>query len=157
MNLSISEFGKNIWAWLFWGLGFYLVLELGPFLIAGWVFKKTANELAGPYLAFAAPWAIMAPLIWWLRKWEETGVSPKRVAHGWGLSMALFGVAVAVAVFYSGVALRLVDRKDAIVSFIVGVLLSVPIFYYTLYRLTLPRISARASGKPCIPSISPPK
>jgi hypothetical protein len=147
MNLSISESGKNIWAWLFWGLGFYLVLELGPFLIAGWVFKKTAGELAGPYLAFAMPWAIMAPLIWWLRRWEERGVPPKRLAHGWGLSMALFGVAVAVAVFYSGVELRLMDLKGTVVGFIVVVLLIVPISYWTLYRRALPRISARSAGK----------
>jgi hypothetical protein len=152
MNLSISEFGKNIWAWMFWGLVFWLVLELGSFFIAGWVFKKTAGELAGPYLAFAVPWAIMAPLIWRLRKWEERGVSPKRLAHGWGLSMALFGVALAVAVFYSGVELRLMDRKDAVVSLLVVVLLSVPIYYYSLYRRALSRISARSAGKvggPC--------
>jgi len=147
MNLSISEFGKNIWAWMFWGLVFWLVLELGPFFIAGWVFKKTAGELAGPYLAFAVPWAIMAPLMWWLRKGEERGISPKRLAHGWGLGMALFGVALAVAVFYSGVELRLMDRKDAVVSFIVVVLLGVPVFYCTLYRRALPRISARSAGK----------
>jgi hypothetical protein len=147
MKLSFSEFGKNIWAWVFWGLVFWLVLELGPFFIVGLAFKKTAGELAGPYLAFAMPWAIMAPLIWWLRKWEEVGVSPKRLAHGWGLSMALFGVAVAVAVFYLGVELHLMDRKDAVVSFIVVVLLSAPIGYCTLYLTALPRISARSAGK----------
>jgi hypothetical protein len=132
---------------MFWGLGFWLVLELGPFFIAELAFKKTAGELAGPYLAFAVPWAIMAPLIWWLRKWEERGVSPKCLAHGWGVSMALFGVASMVAVFYSGVELSLMDRKDAVVSFIVVVLFSVPIFYCTLYRWVLMRISARSSKK----------
>ena len=95
----------------------------------------------------------MAPLIWWLRKWEEKGVSPKLLAHGWGLSMALFGAAVTVAVFYSGVEFRLIDKKDAVVSFIVAVLLSVPIGYCTLYLMALQRISARSAeklGGPCL-------
>lgn len=144
MNMSFSEFGKNIWAWLFWSFGFYLVLELGPFVIAAWALKKTAGELVGPYLAFAVPWAIMAPLIWRLRKWEEGGVSPKRLAHGWGFSMALFGVAVGLAVFYSGIKLQVMDSKDAVVSFAVVVLLSVPIFYFGMYRMALTRICARA-------------
>jgi len=147
MRLSISEFGKNIWSWLFWGLAFWLVMELGPFLIAERVLKKTAGELAGPYLAFAVPWAIMASLIWWLWKWEERGVSPKRLARGWGLSMALFIVALGVAVFYSGVELGLLDRKDAVVSFIVTTLWGGCIVYFTLYHMVLRRISARSAGK----------
>src|SRR3954469_24448162 len=109
MKLAISASRENIWVWLFWGLGIYLTSELGPFLIAGWLLNKKADELAAPYLAFAAPMVILAPLIWWLRKWEEQGVSPKRLAHGWGLSMALFVAAVGVAVFYSGARLSLID------------------------------------------------
>ncbi|MGB6691060.1 MAG: hypothetical protein WBE76_24770 [Terracidiphilus sp.] len=147
MNLSISEFGKNIGAWMFWGLVFWLVLELGPFLITGWVFKKTAGELAIPYLAFAVPWAIMAPLIWWLRKWEERGVSPRRVARGWGLSMVLFGFAVGFAVFYLGINLHLIAPRDAVIGFVVTVLLSAPIFYFGMYHMALARISSRTSGK----------
>jgi hypothetical protein len=146
MNLSISEFGKNIWAWMFWGLVFWLVLELGPFFIAGWVFKKTAGELAGPYLFFAAPWAIMAPLIWWLRRWEDQGVLPKRVARGWGLSMVLFGIATAFAVFYTGIKFHLMEPRDAVISFFVMVLLSAPIFYFVVYRRALTRISSRRGG-----------
>ena len=80
MKLGISASRENIWVWLFWGLGIYLVLELGPFLIAGRGLNKPAQELAGPYLAFAVPCVILAPLIWWLRKWEEQGASPKRLA-----------------------------------------------------------------------------
>lgn len=147
MNLSISEFGENIWAWMFLGLVFWLVLELGPFCIAGRVFKTTAGELAGPYLAFAVPWAVMAPLIWWLRKCEERGVSPKRLAQGWGLSTVPLGVAVAIAVFYPGAEFRLMDRKDAVVSFIVVELFSVPILYCTLYYMALAIASSRTSGK----------
>jgi hypothetical protein len=146
MRLSISRSSESIWIWLFWGLGIYLALELGPFLIAGHLLKKTAGELAGPYLAFAVPWAIMAPLIWWLRKWEERAVSPKRLAHGWGLSMALFVVVLGVAVFYSGVEFGLMDRKDAVDSFIVTALWGGCIVYFTLYHMALKRICSRAAG-----------
>ena len=138
---------RSIWTWLFWGLGFYLVLELGPFLIAAWLLKKTAGELAGPYLAFAAPWVIFVPLIWWLRRWEETGASPKRLARGWGLSMALFGIAVEVAVFYSGVELHLMDQNDAVGGFIVALLLGIPILYLGMYYKSLRTISSRAAEK----------
>lgn len=152
MRFSISRSRESIWVWLFWGLGIWLVLELGPFFIAGRVLKKNAGELAGPYLAFAVPWAIMTPLIWWLRKWEERDASPKRLARGWGLSMALFSVTVMGALFYSGVELRLMNRADAMGGFIVGVLLSVPISYFVLYQRALTRISSRTTGRqgsPC--------
>lgn len=148
MRPSISRSRESIWVWLLWGYGIYLLLELGPFVIAAWVLKKSAGELAGPYLAFAVPWAVTAPVVWWLRKWEMRGVSPKRLAHGWGLSMAFFGVAEVAATFYSGVELRLMDPRDAVISFVVMVLLSAPIFYFVTYHRALRRVSARsASGK----------
>jgi hypothetical protein len=147
MRLSISRSRESIWVWLFWGLGIYLALELGPFLIAGRVLEKTAGEMAGPYLAFAMPWAIMAPLIWWLRKWEEQGASPKRLARGWGLSMALFGVVLGFAVFYSGVKLRLMHMSDAVSSFVTMALFSGLIFYFGMYHRALTRISSRTTGK----------
>jgi hypothetical protein len=137
----------SLWAWLFWGLPIYLVLELGPFLIIGYGLKKTVGELVGPYLAFAVPAVILMPLVWWLRVWEEQGTSPKRLARGWGLSMALFGVAVAVAVFYFGVELHLVGWGDAIVSFVVCVFLSVPIGYFMSYHMAITRFSSRSSAK----------
>jgi hypothetical protein len=147
MRLSISRSRESIWIWLFWGLGIYLALELGPCLIAARGLNKTADELVGPYLAFAVPWAILAPLIWWLRKREELGASPKRLARGWGLSMACFGVAVIVAVFYSGSVLRLMDPKDVVGGFITTVLLSIPILYFGMYYTALRSISARAVSK----------
>jgi hypothetical protein len=152
MRFSISRSWTSIWVWLLWGLGIYLALEAGPFLLLGFALKKTAAELAGPYLAFAVPWAIMAPLIWWLRKWEKQGMSPKRLARGWGLSMALFGVAVVVAVSYSGVKLGLMNPMDAVGGLVVSVLLSVPISYFGMYHMVLTRISSRTTGRqrsPC--------
>lgn len=147
MRLSILRSRESIWAAMFWGLGIYLALELGPFLIAGRVLKKTAGELAGPYLAFAVPAAIIMPLIWWLRKLEEQGASPKQVARGWGLSAAVFCVALGIALFYSGVKLGLMDRGDAIVSFIAMALWGGCIVYFTLYHIALKRISERAASK----------
>lgn len=147
MKLSISRSRESIWVWLFWGLGIYLALELGACRIAAQVLNKTADQLAGPYLAFAVPWAILAPLIWWLRKREEQGASPRRLARGWGLGMALFGVTAVVAVFYSGTVLRLMDPADVVGGFIATVLLSVPILYIGMYYTALRSISARAVRK----------
>jgi hypothetical protein len=147
MNFSISRSRDSIWVWLFWGIGIYLLLEAGPLLIAGWVLKKTAGELAGPYLAFAVPAAIIMPLIWLLRKWEEKGTLPKRVARAWGLSAAFFCVAVMVALFYSGAELRLMNTRDALAGFVVTALWGGFIVYFTMYHMALRRISARAASK----------
>jgi hypothetical protein len=95
----------SLWAWLFWGLPIYLVLEVVPFLIIGYGLKKTVAELVGPYLAFAVPAVILISLVWWLWVWEEQGTSPKRLARGWGTSVTLWGVSLLVATTYSGVKL----------------------------------------------------
>ncbi|MGA3082661.1 MAG: hypothetical protein ABSD44_15025 [Terracidiphilus sp.] len=147
MKLSISRSRESIWVWLFWGLGTYFVLEIGPFLVLGFALKKTAAELAGPYLACAMPGAIMMPLVWWLRRWEDQGAPPKRVARGWGMCMALFSLAMVVAVTYSGVKLGFMDPKDALGGLVVSVLLSVPIGYFTLYNMAITRIPSRAAAK----------
>jgi hypothetical protein len=123
------------------------VLEVGLFLIIGWGLKKGVGEIVGPYLAFAVPAVVMMALVWWLRVWEKQGTSPKRLARGWVLSTATFFVAVIVAVFYSGVELRLMDPKDALGGIVVAVLLSVPSLYFITYRTALRVISARAAGK----------
>jgi len=115
----------SLWAWLLWSLPIYLVLEVALFLIIGLGFKRTVGELVGPYLAFAAPALIMMPLVWLLRMWEGQGASPKRLARGWGLCVVLFGVAVQIATFYSGIKLRLIDPDDAIGGFITVFLLGV--------------------------------
>ena len=137
----------SLWAWLFWSLPSYLLLEVGAFVIIGWYFKKTVSDLAGPYLAFAVPWAIFAPLVWWLRMWEEQGASPKGLARGWVLSMAAFFIAVMVATIYSGIELHLMDPSDALGTFVAVILLSVPTLYFVAYRRTLDVISTRAAGK----------
>jgi len=149
--LTAQQFGRtmrlSLWAWLFWGLPIYLVLELGPFLMIGYGFKKTEGELIGPYLAFAVPPLILMPLVWWLRVWEEQGTSPKRLARGWGMGVAFWGVSVLAATTYSGVNLRLIDPMDALVCFVGSVLLSVPIAYFMLYYMAITRLSSRSAAK----------
>lgn len=137
----------SLWAWLVWMLPGYLVLEVGASLIVGVFLKKTAGELVGPFLAFAVPCAIFAPLVWWLRIREEEGASPKHLALGWVFSAALFFVAVMAATFYSGIELRLMDPKYVFGAFVVAVLLSVPSLYFIAYRRMLRVISTRAAGK----------
>jgi hypothetical protein len=147
MNLSIVRSQESIWVWLFWGLGTYLVLEIGPFLLFGVALKKTAAELAGPYLACAMPAAMFIPLVWRLWQREKQGPPPKQLAREWGVSVALWGVAVVVAVIYSGVKLGLMDPKYAFGGLVLSLLLCVPIGYFTLYYMTLTRISSRAAAK----------
>lgn len=147
MKLSISRSRESIWVWLFWGLGIYLALELGPFIMAAQALNKTAGELAGPYLAFAAPAVIVMPLVWWLKKREEHGASPKRLARAWGLITALFIVAVTVALFYSGVELRLMDASRAFGGFVAAALWGAFIVYFSAYRTALRQISARVAEK----------
>jgi hypothetical protein len=147
MTFSIARSGKSIWVWLFWSLGIYLAFELGACRIAAEVLDKTAGELAGPYLAFAIPGAILALLIWWLRKWEDQGALPKQLARGWGFGMVLFGVTAVGAVFYSGIVLRLMDSTDVVGSYIATALVGVPILYFSMYYRVLRSISARAASK----------
>ncbi len=149
--LTAQQFGRtmrlSIWAWLLWTLPIYLAMELGVFLTFTWYLNKTVGELVGPYLAFALPWAIVAPLIWWLRMLEEQGTPPKPLARGWLLTTSIFFAAVMVAALYSAVELHLIDPKDALGAVVVAVLLSVPSLYFVAYRRTLKVISARAAGK----------
>lgn len=147
MRISISRSWESLWVWLFWAIGIWLVLELGPFFIAALALRKSAGELAGPYLAFAVPWAIMAPLIWWLKKWEERSVEPKRLARACGVSTALFGVVLLLAGSYSGVKLGILNPMDALGGLILSVFLCVPIFYFTVHHMVMTSRSSRARGQ----------
>ena len=134
MKMSISRSWESLCVWLLWIIGVYLVLEIVPFLLVGLVFKKTASELAGPYLAFAVPCAIMAPLVWFLRRSERRGLEPKRLARRWGVSGVIFGTSAVVATIYCCVNLGLMDTKNALGILFGAVLLSTPIAYFTLYH-----------------------
>lgn len=149
--LAAQQFGRpmklSFWTWLLWAIPINLILEVGWFLAVGWVLKKTVGELAAPYLAFAVPSVVIMSLVWWLRMWEQEGTSPKRLARGWGLSMALFGTMVAGAFFYSGVSLRLMNPEDALGGVVATILLIAPISYFGMSRRVLRTISKRSAGK----------
>ena len=146
MKSSNAGSRSGIGAWLFWGLGVYLVLEMGPFVVLGLALKKTVAELAVPYLACAMPAAILMSLVWWLRQREDQGASPKLLARGWGASVALFGIAMVVATIYFGVKLGLMDSSDAVGGLVVSVLLCLPISYFTVQHMAITRISSRAAA-----------
>lgn len=74
-------------------------------------------------------------------------MEPKRLARGWGLSVALFGAAIVIALYYSGVKLGLMNRVDAIGGLAVSVLLSAPILYFTLHYMAISHFSSRAYGR----------
>ena len=149
--LVAQQFGRpmklGFWAWLLWTIPISLILEVGWFLAVGLVLTKSVGELATPYLAFAVPSVVIMSLVWWLRIWEQEGTSPRRLARDWGLTMALFGVMVACAFFYSGVALRLINPKDALGGFVATVLLIAPISYFGMNRRALKTISKRSAEK----------
>jgi len=135
----------NMRRWLFWGIGTYLMLEIGSFLALGFALKKTVGELACPYLACAMPCVIFMPLVWRLRLREEQGTPAKGLARGWGGSATIFGVAAVLALVYSAVALDLMRPMDAVGALVVSLLLGVPAFYFTAYYMTLSRISLSAT------------
>ncbi len=144
MTSSIARPRANIWVRMVWAVGLYLALELGLFVIIGQILHATVRALAGPYLAFAAPGAILLPLAWGLRTWEERGPSPRHVALGWGLCLALFTSALAVALVYACVEFHLVNPSDVwilVAACVAGVLLT----SFNMYGMALARISARAA------------
>ena len=147
MRLSISRSQDSIWVWLLWGLGTYLLLELGPFFLFGVALKKTATQHLCPYIACAMPGVIFMPFVWRLWQREKQDTPAKQLAREWGVSAALFVLIAVCAVIYSGVRLGLMNPSDAIGGLIVSVLLSVPLLYFTLYHMTLTRISSKAAGE----------
>ncbi len=82
-------------------------------------------------------------LVRWLWKWEERGLSPKRLAFAWSLSMVLFFLGICSALFYSSVKFKLVQPSDAVWVFgmmAVGGTVSVA---FKAYNMTLARTSAK--------------
>ena len=143
MTLSTSNARKNLVVWLFGSLGFYLVLEAGIFLLVGTALAKSARALAGPYVAFALPGATILSLVWWLHRSEKRGSPPRRLARGWGMSVAVCCVMVMGAASYSGVALGFESPGTAIGGGVAGALLGAFITYLTMYHMALARISSR--------------
>ena len=146
MTSSTSRSSASIWLWMFWALGTYLALELGLFVVVSLALHTTEEKLVGSYLAFAAPAVIFLPLVWWLRKWEERGVPPKRLALEWGLCGAIFFSGIAAALLYSGVELHLLNPRD-VAGLAIIVLVGVFAASFSLYSTVLRRISAGANSQ----------
>jgi hypothetical protein len=146
VKLSISRSQESLWVWSFWSVGTYLVVEIGSFLLIFGALRNTAAEPGWLSLAAAAPVVVFLPLVWLLRLREKHGISPKRLASEWGVSTALFAVAVSAATIYAGVKIGWMDRADAIGTLVLSVLLSVPSCFFTAYYMALRSISSRASS-----------
>ena len=82
----------------------------------------------------------------WLRTLEERGVSPKRLAIGWGVTIALFHWAVIAACIYAGVTLRIVKSGDPAWVFAFGMtaIVGTASSYFVGYKRMLEVICARA-------------
>jgi hypothetical protein len=132
---------------MFWAFGLILALTVVPFLIAKLVLRKTAWELAGPYLTFAVPQLIFVPVALGLRTWEKRRPSPKLLALCWSLSMAFLVAAIDGAFFFSGIALHLIDLKDAVDVFVFVLAASVLSVSFIAYRQVLPVIAAGADHR----------
>lgn len=137
---------EHLWRKMAWAYLLGLVLTLIPFAIAGLVLHTSARALAGPYLAFLAPQWIVLTVVMWLRKLEERGASPKRLAIGWGVTIALFYWAVIAACIYVGMTLRIVKPGDPMWVFVFGMMAIVGTAssYFIGYKRTLEVIRARA-------------
>ena len=122
----------------------YLALETGSFVIVKFIAHTTVGELSGPYLALAIPGVILLLLVGLLWKWEERGLSPARLAFAWGLSIALFSLALSAAFLYSSLKLRLFDYGATIFAFGMMATVNTVIGFFVPYKMTLERMSAKA-------------
>ena|SRR5882724_12414934 len=145
MRSSNSKSRANMRIKMFWAICFYLALELGLFVIVKQILHAPEGELVGPYLAFAVPGVILLPAAWRLRKWEERGASPRRLALWWGMLIVSFASAVLVAFVYSGIELHLIDPSDIVGGSVVAGVLLIPTAFFTMYHRVLSRTSARAA------------
>lgn len=127
--------------WLFVNICIYLFLELGLCVAVKYVFGVTAEKLIGPYLALAAPGVIFLLMVRWLWRWEERGASSTLVAFGWGLSVALFFLAVCAAFFYSSLHLELLNASDAAWIFAMMGASSTVLGFFIPYKMKLEQMS----------------
>ena len=146
MTLTTPMMPANVWTQMFWAIALLLALELVPAIVVKMVLPVTVGQLVGPYLAFAAPAVFFLLLAWWLRRQEERGATAWRLALAWSLSAGLFVLAIGVALFYSASALRLIDPKEILGPFIFAVSAGMLVASFTMYRMVLPTISARAAS-----------
>lgn len=143
MRSSIFRVHTNMFVKMLFAYCLWLALEAGEFAVAKQILHATETELVGPYLAFAVPGAVILPLAWWLKKWEKRAPSPKRLALGWSLCTALFFCVAIAAFYYTGVHLQLLKLSNVWI-FVVEAAAGVLVGAIGMYRMVLPRISARS-------------
>ncbi|MBI3677841.1 MAG: hypothetical protein HY243_14630 [Proteobacteria bacterium] len=135
---------------MFWAMAGYVALMLVPAILVMLILRKTVEEMAGPYLAFAVMGPVFLLVVLALWTWEDRGASPKPLTLAWCLCMALFMLTAFAATAYSGVALHIIGAQDRneffVVSGVGGVtaaLVVVPMFY----RRILTTVAARAAKR----------
>ncbi len=146
MGPSSPSMPENLWRKMAWAGVLYFVLVLIPAFFAMLVLQKSADEMAGPYLAFAAPGPFFLLMAMWLRVWEDRGASPRRLALLWALMVMLFVLVTDGAIVYSGTALTLIDPQD-VLAFIVAGVFGAFVAALTVYRRTLAITAARAGKR----------
>jgi hypothetical protein len=88
------------------------VLELLTFVLVGFIFHKSIDQLKGSFFAYLLLFAFMLPTTWWLREWERRGASTKKLVHGWAISVSLFMILIQVASYYSAINLKFITNLD---------------------------------------------
>ena len=142
---SIPKTPANMRIAMLWAICLYLALEGVPFVVVKLIANVSVGELFGPYLAFAVPGVIFLLLAMSLRRWEERGPPPRRLALGWGLSIVFFFLAICGACFYASVTLRFVHRDDAVWVFGMMAVAGTPVGFFMMYNMVLQRIASRAA------------
>jgi hypothetical protein len=82
---------------------------------------------------------------WWLREWEQRGVSIKKLAHGWAISISLFLITVQIASFYSAIKLNFITSLDWGI-FIFAMTMGVFVTYITAL-IYIPQMIANRNAK----------
>jgi hypothetical protein len=123
------------------------VVNLVPALLAAIVLKKSAGQIAEPYFALVAIQIVATMLAWRLRKWEERGGEPARVAFGWALMVAFLSCGAIATFVYSAAEFRLLDvRANWDVILFAGIA-TIFVSGVSMYYQSLPRLVARASKR----------
>lgn len=138
-----SKSRSRVLIWVLSVFGVALAVEFVLFVEANQVFHQTVAVLTAPYMVFPAMPFFCLVFSMWLRKLEDRSVSPRWLALGWGLLIALFFSGIAAGVFYSGVKFHVIDPGEFWLFFTVE---SAPTIGFSVmtYKMALKRISARA-------------
>lgn len=146
---SMPSSRTNVWVKMLQAIGICLVVEFGLFAIIKYVLHVTWGELFPSCLAFALPTVVVLLAAWGLRNWEGHSLSPRWLALGWGLCVALFVSMLIAAVVFTGMKLRLINSSDldvwGIASAVCILSASLAVYRQT-YRIMLQRYSTSVAN-----------